>query len=46
MFYCEECAKRADWPESFAKSFGNCEICGKRRVCNDRPSSSLPDPKR
>ena len=44
MFYCNDCAKEYGYPESLCKSIGLCEICGKHRVCNDRPSSSLPTP--
>lgn len=42
MFYCEECRKAAEWPESIVKSYGPCEICEERSVCHDRPSRSLP----
>jgi len=42
MFYCDECAKINGYPESLGKSKGRCELCGKTRICNDRPSSSLP----
>lgn len=46
MFYCQLCAMDNGWPESLAKSFGSCEVCGKARECNDRPSSSLPLPQK
>jgi hypothetical protein len=43
MFYCDPCAEANRWPESFlSKSVGPCEVCGRRRVCNDVPSSQLP----
>lgn len=42
MFYCDECAKRNDWPMNMSGSFGRCEMCGKARLCNDVPSSRLP----
>ena len=45
MFYCDECAKKRDWPKTLFKSKGKCEICDKVRVCNDMPSSKLPLPK-
>lgn len=45
MFYCDDCAKKCEWPESFGRSTGPCEICGQVRVCNDLPSSQLPDRK-
>lgn len=48
MFYCEECAKRNDWPHDFCwqqVSFGRCEICGRTDSCFDVPSRLLPEPK-
>lgn len=45
MFYCDPCADKHGWPETFSKSGGNCEMCGKRAVCNDCPSSALPESK-
>jgi len=42
MFYCNDCAKEKEWPETLYKSVGKCEICDKHNVCNDRPSSQLP----
>jgi hypothetical protein len=45
MFYCNDCAKKNGYPESLCKSIGQCELCGEHKVCNDRPSSSLPKPK-
>jgi len=42
MFYCDECAKKRGWPESFMKSKGPCEICDRVAVCNDIPSGALP----
>lgn len=45
MFYCEECRKRNEWPESFGGSHGICEICGKVRDCHDVASKFLPLPK-
>lgn len=42
MFYCEDCRVKNDWPESFARSKGNCECCGDRADCFDTPSSRLP----
>lgn len=45
MFYCEKCADKNDWPATPFQSYGKCETCGKPGLCNDRPSSLLPDPK-
>jgi len=46
MFYCDICAKIKGWPISaLARSLGPCEICGQSSICNDVPSSQLPDPK-
>lgn len=44
MFYCEECRLDRQWPESFSRSEGPCEICKKVAVCYDYPSSYLPLP--
>ena len=44
MFYCHDCAQHHEYPETMSKSQGNCEICGRTRLCNDRTSSSLPLP--
>ena len=41
MFYCNDCAKKKSYPTSWFKSYGNCEICGKTRKCNDAPSKDL-----
>jgi hypothetical protein len=46
MFYCEDCRKRNDYPETISHSIGNCEMCGKRAVCNDLHHSQLPEPKK
>jgi hypothetical protein len=46
MFYCNNCAEKNGYPESIGKSLGMCECCGKVAECNDRPSSSLPEPKK
>lgn len=42
MFYCEECARKHDWPESIMKSLGPCEMCERVRPCNNVPSTRLP----
>lgn len=42
MFYCEECRKNRNYPESISKSYGKCELCGEIVRCNDVPSSKLP----
>ena len=44
MFYCDDCRKKKAWPESFSRSLGKCEICGKVAACNDVSSSQLPKP--
>lgn len=44
MFYCEDCRKALEWPESLFKSRGPCEQCGRVAVCNDRQSATLPIP--
>jgi hypothetical protein len=46
MFFCEGCRKDNDWPEGFMRSFGPCEVCGRRANCHDVPSRALPEPKR
>ena len=44
MFYCNACGNHREWPtDTFVKSFGNCEICGVRCMCNDVPSKDLPE---
>jgi DNA replicative helicase MCM subunit Mcm2 (Cdc46/Mcm family) len=45
MFYCEECRKKKEWPESCMKSYGPCEMCKETRECYDVPSKYLPMPK-
>jgi hypothetical protein len=43
MFYCDDCRKKNQWPESiFSKSRGPCEVCGKQAICNNVHHSSLP----
>ena len=42
MFYCDDCAKKRNYPISHFKSRGNCEVCGKTCKCNDVPSENLP----
>jgi hypothetical protein len=46
MLYCEECRTERCWPEGLRLSTGRCELCSKTLVCHDRPSRSLPSPKR
>ena len=46
MFFCEKCRVKKQWPESFGKSVGPCEVCGKVELCNDVPSGALPLPKK
>ncbi len=42
MFFCEECRKERNWPESMARSQGRCEVCKENAVCYDVKSSLLP----
>lgn len=46
MFYCEDCAKKNEWPQGFGRSRGRCEVCEKPRDCYDVPSYALPPPKK
>ena len=43
MFYCDVCRGKYAWPDSLCKSIGPCEMCGVTAMCNDVPSSLLPD---
>ena len=45
MFYCNNCAKKKNYPISGFKSHGTCEICKEIRQCNDVPSENLPKDK-
>lgn len=45
MFYCDECAKENDYPESIGKSYGRCEICGVGTICSDRKLNFKPKDK-
>lgn len=42
MFYCELCQLDNDWPGSYFRSYGTCEVCGVVTSCNDTPSAALP----
>lgn len=42
MFFCENCQQRNNWPTSFSRSHGRCEVCGKSVSCYDVPSGALP----
>jgi hypothetical protein len=42
MFYCEKCRKKKNWPSSFFKSLGPCEICNKTAICYNMESGDLP----
>lgn len=44
MFYCQACATKNNWPGSFRRLRGRCEVCGVVTVCHDSPTSSLPLP--
>ncbi len=44
MFYCEPCRDARDWPQSFTRSFGPCELCAKHAECYDMSSAQLPKP--
>jgi len=41
MFYCDDCAKRNDWPETMFRSLGTCEECGARAECSERSTRDL-----
>ena len=41
MFYCEKCREKNQWPESFGRSRGRCEVCGKTADCHDVASRLL-----
>ncbi len=41
MFYCDKCKEKNEWPDSWSKSYGSCEICKTVSSCNDVPSSYL-----
>jgi hypothetical protein len=46
MFYCNPCGTENGWPiNTPVQSNGPCELCRKHALCNDVPSSRLPDPK-
>lgn len=41
MFYCDDCAKKLNYPVMGTfemRSFGECEECGKEKECSDFPS--------
>ena len=48
MFFCEQCRQDNHWPpydwmkEICPKSNGTCEMCKKKAICYDLPSSQLP----
>lgn len=46
MFYCRACGEARKWPTygGIGRSLGMCEICQKRAICWDVPSSRLPLP--
>lgn len=47
MFYCEECREKNKYPETILfKSYGPCDICGKKDLCNNVASKNLPLPKK
>ena len=39
MLYCDKCAETKDFPKSYMKSPGLCEVCGEGAVCNNVPYS-------
>ena len=44
MFYCNECARARDWPQSSSRWRGLCEVCGKfDDNMSDVPSRALPE---
>ena len=46
MFYCNDCADKYEYPQTFFKSVGKCECCDEKKVCNEMQSSRLPMPKK
>lgn len=42
MYFCDPCAKQNNWPTSFARSYGTCEVCKRLGSCHDVPSKDLP----
>jgi hypothetical protein len=42
MFFCDSCAEKNGWWQSLGRSYGPCEVCGVKRLCNDVPSSLMP----
>lgn len=43
MFYCDDCAKKNNYPKSWSKSMGACELCGTHAICNDVSCKQLKD---
>ncbi len=41
MFYCDECAAKRNYPITFTKSHGGCELCRKIARCNDLPTHQI-----
>lgn len=44
MFFCDICAEKNSYPQSFSKSYGPCEICHKTAECSDVSSRHLVGP--
>lgn len=45
MFFCEDCRRERNWPNSIGRSHGTCELCQTRADCYDVPSRYLPIPR-
>jgi hypothetical protein len=43
MFICTPCCKASGLHERLAKSAGQCEVCLVYTVCDDWPSSQIPE---
>jgi hypothetical protein len=42
MFFCDSCADKNGWWQSLGRSYGPCEVCKEKALCNEVPSSLLP----
>ncbi len=46
MFMCRTCTEDYEWPNRLYNSYGNCEFCGKLRMCFDVPTALNLRPKK
>lgn len=42
MFVCSSCCQANGWPETYFRSRGACEECGRQADCSSIPSALLP----